>query len=119
VRNPISTKAEIDHAQFSSARMKTRAPLLNLKLAACRLALLVVHRGFGSSALSFAQRSLLLLPSLFILSSCARCPLSFSSVSAVIWLECHLISVMGPIDFGPDNYIYARVRVLPVLLFAP
>jgi CspA family cold shock protein len=24
----------------------------------------------------------------------------------------------APIDFGPDGYIYARVRVLPVLLFA-
>jgi hypothetical protein len=91
----------------------------SLKPAACPLVLLVVHRSFSSGALGFAQRSLLLLSSLLVLGSCARRPLSFSPVSAVIWLECHWISVMRPIDFGPDDYIYAGVRVLPVLLFAP
>src|SRR5262249_39657445 len=76
--------------------------------AACPLVLLVVHRGFSSGALGFAQRSLLFLSSLFVLGSCARCPLSFSPVSAVIWLECHWISFVRPIDFGPDHYIYMR-----------
>src|SRR5262249_60017575 len=55
------------------------------------LALLVIRRGFGCVALSFAQRNLLVLPSLFFLGPCACCPLSFSPVSTVIWLECHWI----------------------------
>ena len=41
--------------------------------------------GFGCAALSFAKRSLLVLPSLFFLGPCARRSLSFSPVSPVIW----------------------------------
>src|SRR6266481_6575865 len=59
------------------------------KSQACPLALLVIRRGFGCVALSFAQRNLLVLLSLFLLAPCACCPLSFSPVSTVIWLECH------------------------------
>src|SRR5262249_38806173 len=49
------------------------------------LALLVIQRGLGCVALSFAQRNLLVLLSLFFLAACACCPLSFSPVSTVIW----------------------------------
>jgi hypothetical protein len=59
------------------------------KSQACPSALLVIRRGFGRIALSFAQRNLLVLLSLFLLAPCACCPLSFSPVSTVIWLECH------------------------------
>jgi hypothetical protein len=56
-------------------------------------ALLVIRRDFRCLALSFAQRSLLVPNSLFVLGSCARRPLSFSPVSAVVWFESHWISV--------------------------
>src|SRR5215510_10253449 len=51
--------------------------------------LLLIRRGFGCLALGFAQRSLLLLFSLFFLGACACCPLSLGPVSTVIRLECH------------------------------
>ena len=58
------------------------------------LVLLVIRRGFGCGAISFAQRNLLILLSLFFLGPCARCPLSFSPISTVIWLERHCIPLM-------------------------
>ena len=45
--------------------------------------------GASAIALGFAQRSLLLLFSLFFLGACACCPLSLGPVSTVIRLECH------------------------------
>src|SRR5262249_61607296 len=51
--------------------------------------LLLIRRGFGCLALGFAQRSLLLLFSLFFLGACACCSLSLGPVSTVIRLECH------------------------------
>jgi hypothetical protein len=51
--------------------------------------LLLIRRGFGCLALGFAQRSLLLLFSLFFLGACACCPLSLGPVSTVIRLECY------------------------------
>jgi hypothetical protein len=70
---------------FSSATKSQAYPLASL----------VIRRGFGCVALSFAQRKLLVLPSLFFLGPCACCPLSFSPVSTVIWLECHWILLCG------------------------
>ena len=72
------------------------------------LALLVIRRGFGfgRAALSFAQRSLLVLPSLFFLGPFARRSLSFSSVSPVIWLECHeALSCGGLISYLAAIYV--------------
>jgi hypothetical protein len=43
--------------------------------------------GFG--ALGFAQRRLLILPALFLVGLSAGRPRSLSSISSVIWLECH------------------------------
>ena len=83
------------------------------------LALLVIRRGFGCVALSFAQRNLLVLLSLFFLAACACCPLSFSPVSSVIWLECHWILLCGGLISYTGNPIYARVRVLPALAVCP
>jgi len=83
------------------------------------LVLLVIRRGFGCGAISFAQRNLLILLSLFFPGPCARCPLSFSPISTVIWLERHCIPLMRQVDFGPANHIYASVRVLPVLAICP
>jgi PQQ-like domain len=37
----------------------------------------------------FAQRGLLILLSLFLFDLGARCPRSLSSISSIIWLECH------------------------------
>jgi hypothetical protein len=70
-------------------------PSSSAKSQAYPLALLVIRRGFGCVALSFAQRNLLVLLSLFFLAPCACCPLSFSPVSTVIWLECHWILLCG------------------------
>jgi hypothetical protein len=79
---------------------------------------LFVGRGFRCLALGFAQCSLFIPNSLFVLGSCARCPLSFSPVSPVIWFECHWFSVMcGLICYSTIMYM-TNVRVLPVLLFA-
>jgi hypothetical protein len=50
---------------------------------------LIIRRRFGCGVLGFAQRSLLVLLSLFLFAPCAGCPLSFGSISSVIWLECH------------------------------
>jgi cold shock protein len=55
--------------------------------------LFVIRRDFRRLALGFAQRSLLVPHSLFVLGSCARCPLSFSPVSPVVWFEGHWFSV--------------------------
>ena len=77
--------------------------------------LLLIRRGFGCVALGFAQRSLLLLFSLFFLGACACCPLSLGPVSTVIRLECHWLPPCAAGCLVPRDYIYARVRVLPVL----
>src|SRR5262249_45355499 len=77
--------------------------------------LLLIRRGLGCLALGFAQRSLLLLFSLFFLGACACCPLSLDPVSTVIRLECHWLPPCAAGWFSPRDYIYARVRVLPVL----
>lgn len=78
----------------------------------------VIRRGFSCVALSFAQRSLLVPPSLFLLGSGARRPLSFCPIPAVVRFECHWIPVMRWIDLPPGNHIYARVRFYLSLLLA-
>src|SRR5438045_3823459 len=50
---------------------------------------LLIRRGVGGLTLGFAQRSLLLLFSLFFLGACACHPLSLGPVSTIIRLECH------------------------------
>jgi hypothetical protein len=47
------------------------------------------RRWFGFGVRGFAQRGLLILPSLFIFVLGARCPRSLSSISSIIWLERH------------------------------
>src|SRR5262245_14694893 len=59
---------------------------------ACRTRLrrlVLIQLGFGCLALDFAQSSLLLLSSLFLLGACACRHLSLGPVSTVIRLECH------------------------------
>src|SRR5262249_51354739 len=53
--------------------------------------------------------------SLFFLGACACCPLSLGPVSTVIRLECLGSLLVRRVDLVPHDYIYARVRVLPVL----
>jgi hypothetical protein len=53
------------------------------------LVIRLIRRSFGRIALGLAQRNLFFLLSLLFLGPCARCPLSFGPVSAVIRLECH------------------------------
>src|SRR5262249_45409399 len=76
--------------------------------------LLLIRRGFGCLALGFAQRSLLLLFSLFFLGACACCSLSLGPVSTVIRLECHWLP---PCAAGwvcaPRLYIRTRSRFSP------
>ena len=48
-----------------------------------------VSRRFGCVTLGFALRSFFVLSSLFFFAPRARCSLSFSPISAVVWLECH------------------------------
>src|SRR5262245_36960643 len=81
--------------------------------------LLVVRRSFGRIALGLAQRELFFLLSLLFLGLCARCPLPFGSVSAVIWLECHWNPLMRRVAFVAARHIYDLVRVLPVLVICP
>src|SRR5260370_7948544 len=82
------------------------------------LALLVIRRGFGCGPIGFAQRKLLILLSLLFLGPCARCPLSFSPVSTVIWLECHWILLCGRlISYLPTIYMHLFGLCLS-LLFA-
>src|ERR1043166_2053477 len=57
----------------------------------CALALFVILRRLGRGALSFAQRRFLVLLSLFFFASSACRPVSFGSISAIIYLECHRI----------------------------
>jgi hypothetical protein len=109
-------------ATFSAQGPRSLATPLNLE--PTRLALLVIRWDFGCVALSFAQRKLLLLPSLFFLGPCARCSLSFSPVSTVIWLECNWILLCGRlISYLPTIYmhvfefclslIFARLGLFP------
>ncbi len=70
----------------------------------------VIRRGFGCGALSFAQRSFLVLLSLFLFALCACRPRSFSSISSVIWFECHWILLVRRVDFVLNGFIYVRVR---------
>jgi hypothetical protein len=103
-------------AVFSAQGPRSLAAPLNLE--PYPLALLVIRRGFGCVALSLAQRNLLVLPSLFFLGPCACCPLSFSPVSTVVWLECHWILLCGGlISYLQTIYMYAFEFCLS-LLFA-
>src|SRR5262249_51298744 len=71
--------------------------------------LLLIRRGFGCLALGFAQRSLLLLFSLFFLGACACCPLSLAPVGAVIGLKCQGPPPCGGGCFGfPPLYMCTR-----------
>src|SRR6266540_1321240 len=55
------------------------------------------------AALSFAQRSLLVLLSLFLFASRPCRSRSFSSISSVVWLECHWDDpLVRPVDFVPS-----------------
>src|SRR6516225_1391499 len=71
--------------------------------------LLLIRRGFGCLALGFAQRSLLLLFSLFFLGAYACCPLSLGPVSTVIRLECHWLPPCAAGRFGAPR-LYIRTR---------
>src|SRR5262244_102692 len=71
--------------------------------------LLLIRRGFGCLALGFAQRSLLLLCSLFFLGACACCPLSLGPVSTVIRLECHWLPPCAAGCFSAPR-LYIRTR---------
>jgi hypothetical protein len=51
----------------------------------------VLRRRLGFGARGFAQRSLLVLLSLFLFALGAGRPRSLGSISSVIWLECHAI----------------------------
>jgi cold shock protein len=89
------------------------------KSRACPLALLVIRRGSGCGALSFAQRKLLILLSLFFLGPCARCPLSFSPVSTVVWLECHWIHICPPrLGLYPKTTLKSDARLRDVVQIA-
>src|SRR5215510_423440 len=79
-----------------------RRPLLSNRL-------LLIRRGFGCLALGFAQRSLLLLFSLFFLGACACCPLSLGPVSTVIRLECHWLPPCAAGCFSAPR-LYIRTR---------
>jgi hypothetical protein len=47
------------------------------------------RRWFGFGVRGFAQRGLLIFPPLFLFDLGARGPRSLSSISSIIWLECH------------------------------
>jgi len=71
-------------------------PLANIQACLDASALLFIRDGiapgrrwFGFGVRGFAQRGLLILLSLFLFDLGARCPRSLSSISSIIWLECH------------------------------
>src|ERR1700738_64507 len=57
-----------------------------------------VSRRFDRVTLGFALRSFFVLSSLFFFAPRARCSLSFSPISAVVWLECHRNLFCWPVD---------------------
>jgi len=62
-----------------------------------------VFRRFGRVTLGFALRSFFVLSSLFFFAPRARCSLSFSPISAVVWLECHRNLFCWPVDIMRDT----------------
>jgi hypothetical protein len=65
--------------------------------------LIVIRRRFEWGAFGFALRGFFLFFSLFFLPASTRCPLPFSPISTVVWLECHVILVIRRVDIIPDN----------------